>query len=343
MINVCKLSQAYEDLYEDFVSHHDGSLIYYSLKFRNFLCEILNAKYEYYIALKENKITGVLPLIYKTGSLGKVINSLPFYGSNGGILANDIETKQLLLDFYKTLINKEDVAAATLIENPFDKNYNYSSLETSESDYRIGQLTKIAGQFKTLEDLMCLFHFKTRNVIRKAIKSDIRVSIDNTQINFLKKIHNENMLALNGLPKSDLFFENIEKYFDAGIDYNIYIGFYNDVRIAALLVFYYNKTVEYYTPVIDKNFRNLQSLSLIIATAMFDAANKGFEWWNWGGTWTSQKGVYDFKSKWGTIDENYNYHITVNNKNIYNATKQQLLNEYNGFYVLPFDKLLSHE
>ena len=26
--------------------------------------------------------------------------------------------------------------------------------------------------------------------------------------------------------------------------------------------------------------------------------NKGFHYWNWGGTWQSQEGVYSFKNRW---------------------------------------------
>ena len=100
--------------------------------------------------------------------------------------------------------------------------------------------------------------------------------------------------------------------------------------------------VEYYTPVIINEYRSLQPLSLLITQAMFDASNLGFNWWNWGGTWQTQQGVYKFKSRWNTLDFEYNYYVKVNNKDLYFISKESLLKEYEGFYVFPFSKLKTH-
>ena len=67
--------------------------------------------------------------------------------------------------------------------------------------------------------------------------------------------------------------------------------------------------------------------------------NKGYEYWNWGGTWESQSGVYSFKNRWNTLNINYKYYINVNNKMVYNSSKEELLENYDGFYLLPFQKL----
>lgn len=48
--------------------------------------------------------------------------------------------------------------------------------------------------------------------------------------------------------------------------------------------------------------------------------------------WLTQDGVYKF----GAVDK---YFIKINNENIYNSSKEELLNEYDNFYVIPFDKL----
>ena len=73
---------------------------------------------------------------------------------------------------------------------------------------------------------------------------------------------------------------------------------------------------------------------------MVDNANKKFKWWNWGGTWLSQDGVYRFKSRFGAIDKEYKYYIKVNNQDIYNSTKEYLLSEYGNFYTVPFERLI---
>ena len=103
------------------------------------------------------------------------------------------------------------------------------------------------------------------------------------------------------------------------------------------------KTVEYYMPVINSEFRKLQALSLLIFDAMTEASILGFKCWNWGGTWETQKGVYSFKKKWGTHDKNYYYLTKVNNEEIYKVDEEILLREYSNFYVLPFKSLLKNE
>jgi lipid II:glycine glycyltransferase (peptidoglycan interpeptide bridge formation enzyme) len=118
----------------------------------------------------------------------------------------------------------------------------------------------------------------------------------------------------------------------------LYLADLNGTLIAALLLLYFNRTVEYYTPVVRMGYRTLQPLSLLIFTAMKDALRRGFIYWNWGGTWLTQDGVYRFKSRWNTRDYPYYYYTTIYRNSILKLTKQKLLEEYPYFYVLLFPK-----
>ncbi|WP_286755663.1 peptidoglycan bridge formation glycyltransferase FemA/FemB family protein [Roseivirga sp. UBA838] len=335
------LTSELHDEYEEFVSNDPNSLIYHSVKFKRFLESLLGCRAHYIVALDKRKVVGVLPLMVANGPLGKVVNSLPFYGSNGGVLAKSVEVANELIEKYSHFLVENNIAASTIVENPLDREYNYLQLKADENDYRIGQFTKIEGMFNDLEELMTLFHFKTRNTIRKSIKSGVFVGVENDAFQFLEETHKENMVSIGGLAKPPKFFQTIQEVFESDKDYRIYIARYEGAPIAALLVLYYNQCVEYYTPVVVKEFRHLQALSLIICTAMLDASKEGFEMWNWGGTWPSQDGVYQFKSRWGTEDYRYDYYINIRNMDIYKADRKMLLEEYAGFYVLPFDKLCS--
>src|SRR5690606_25876230 len=102
----------------------------------------------------------------------------------------------------------------------------------------------------------------------------------------------------------------------------------NGEKIAALLLFYYNKTVEYFTPAVVEKYRNLQPTALIIYQAMLDAHKQGYSNWNWGGTWLSQGGVYDFKKKWGTTEYRYFYYTNVIDETLYTSTKEYLLEKF---------------
>ena len=105
------------------------------------------------------------------------------------------------------------------------------------------------------------------------------------------------------------------------------------------LIFKYNKTIEYFTPVICTTHRNLQPLALLVFEAMKDAITHGYAFWNWGGTWLTQDGVYNYKKKWGTVDYSYYYYTSVYDTSILEYTAEQLLAQYPYYYVLPFSAL----
>ncbi len=336
-IEIQSLTSNLYDKYSLFLLRHEGALFYYSIKYKNFLKDLLNCEENYLTALAEGEIVGILPLMYVDGKFGRVYNSLPFYGSNGGVIADSSEVFDALLESYNNQISEENAASSTVIANPLIEQ-DYSRIRYDLTDERIGQFTslKVANPEK---ELLARFDASARRNVKKATKSGITVEIDNSQVNFLREVHTENMAAMQGNAKSSAFFELFTRYFSPGEDYNIYLATMEGKSIAALLVFYFNKTVEYFIPVTLIDYRTLQPAALIIYRAMVDASQKGFLLWNWGGTWPTQDGVYRFKNKWSTINKNYTYYVKINNQEIYTSSPEVLLEEYGNFYTIPFNAL----
>jgi lipid II:glycine glycyltransferase (peptidoglycan interpeptide bridge formation enzyme) len=335
-MEVITLENKYYKQYEDFLLTFKDSLLYYSHKYKDFLEELLSVKSHYLLAIDDSgQIQAILPLMIKNGDYGKVINSLPYYGSNGGILAKNEQSFTLLLEEYNNIV--KDSASSTYITNPLQE--NIKELEHDILDKRIGQWTSLDYQENIEENIMNSFKSSARRNVRKAIKENVVVEIDNTQINFLYETHYKNITSIGGKAKDKSFFELIEKHFEKNKDYNIYIAKLNGEKIGALLLFYHNETVEYFTPAAVSQYRTVQALPLIIYQAMIDANKNGYKLWNWGGTWLTQDGVYKFKNKFGAVDKEYKYFIKINNQDIYNSSKDELLKEYDNFYVIPFDKL----
>ncbi|MFA4933748.1 MAG: GNAT family N-acetyltransferase [Candidatus Omnitrophota bacterium] len=337
-MDIILLNKDLEEKYTEFVASENRSLFYHSLKYRDFLTGMLGCLSEYYLSMHDDQVTGILPVMKKDGKFGIVCNSLPFYGSNGGILASDQNSFGLLLAKYNEIVSADNVAASSLITNPLAEN-DYSGLKHDLTDERRSQFSNINFKKDISGSLMRSFHSKTRNMIRKAVKSEISVEIDNTQLEPLKYLHRKNMSAIGGRPKGDDFFRLLNEYFAAGDDYNIYVAKMRNEIIAVLLLFYHNNTAEYYMPVISETYKELQPLSLIIYQAMIDCAKEGYNLWDWGGTWFSQEGVYRFKKRWGSIDRNYRYYIKINNKQLYNSSTGELFEEYGNFYVIPYAAL----
>lgn len=326
--------------YENYIRGKEHCLFYYSTKYKNFLKKLLNCEEEYLLAVEGlNEIRGILPLMYiEVGEL-RIYNSLPYYGSNGGIVADNKEAYTKLLKAYNEIACNTKTLSSTVIQNPFlrqdsiDYVYNFQ-------DSRIAQITNISleGEKDSKEFLERVDPSARRN-IKKAIREGIKIELDHTQLNRLREIHQANILALGGIPKSNTFFDLIPHYFSPNEDYDLYVAKKDDTIIAGLLVFYFGKTVEYFTPAIDSQFRTYQPLSLLIITAIKEAAQKGFKWWNWGGTWESQKGVYKFKKKWGAADFKYFYYTQLNDLSILNWSQDKILKSFQNFFVVPFKYL----
>lgn len=330
-----QLDSASYQQYHDFLLTMPSALLYHTTPYKDLLSTYLKCKTEYWLLLEQGEITGVLPLMSREGPWGEVINSLPFYGSTAGIFAKTDKARQLLIEKYNERTSENNVAAATLIENPFQKNTEL--VEHHFVDHRISQVTDLRMVNHT--DLFSRIDSSARRNINKARKSGIQVGIDSLAMDFLYKTHVANMKDMNGKAKEKAFFDFIPSHFKPGRDYRIYVAYYNEQPIAALLLFYYKQFVEYFTPVTEASFRDLQPMAIILSAAMQDAVREGYHFWNWGGTWLSQEGVYRFKKKWAADDIDYRYYIKVNHKDLLKLTSEQLLEAYPNFFVLPFSLL----
>ena len=334
-----RLTHHLTDRYERFLLAQPESLLYHSLRYQNLIIELLGCRQESMLALDESgNIQAALPLMATDGFLGTVVNSLPYFGSNGGLIGNDSIARSELITAYCEFIETPGIAASTLIENPLAPG-GLDEIACDLTDERLGQLTPLPTSDNEGTALMHSVHYKTRNMIRKAEKLGVEVGVDNDAMPFLVATHEENMREIGGIAKSQLFFDALPQYFRPGKDYRLYVAQLDGKLIAALLVFFYNRTAEYYTPVVCKEYRGSQALSAVIFRAMCDAASLGYAWWNWGGTWLTQEGVYRFKSRWGTQDLPYRYSTKVHNPEILKASKIELLTAYPSFFTVPFSAL----
>jgi len=275
----------------------------------------------------------------KDGDIGRVYNSLPFYGSNGGIIAIDDEVRNIIVDYYYKLLAEPNVAIGMVSTNPLSQ-VKKDILNCDIVEDRNCQVTTISG-ISSSDELMTKFHYKTRNMIRKSEKMGVSFEVDNTAMPFLYNTHRLNMEAIGGIAKPKIFFDNIDKIYKPGVDYKIWVAKLDSKPISAILLFYYKNIIEYYTPVVDAEFRNLQSNSFLIYQAMLDGTLNGYKYWNWGGTWKSQTNLYRFKSRFGAKDHSYKYYINVVNKDVFKSTKSLLLDKYSYFFTIPFDKIES--
>jgi lipid II:glycine glycyltransferase (peptidoglycan interpeptide bridge formation enzyme) len=190
------------------------------------------------------------------------------------------------------------------------------------------------------DELFALYEESARRNVRKARKAGVtfRESRDREAFAFLHRTHDANIRAVNGLPKTQAFFDAVAESVPHAC-WVLWIAEQASTPVAALLVFRFNRTVEYFTPAILEEARNAQPLALLVHEAMCQAARDSYRWWNWGGTWATQEGVYRFKRKWGAQDMPYYYYTRISDRRLLDRSREELLAAFPGFFVAPFDKL----
>lgn len=351
MITIDVLSPAHEAAYTRLLLGDRRSLIYSTPEYRDFLRQVAGGEPHYLVALDQSgQLVGGLPLFRKAvPGFGVVINSLPWYGSHGGVSvsagASD-KVRGALLESYRMLVDDPDVLTATLISSPFDESENSAyekALAPTTLDQRTGQITELpAAGSSVTASLEALLIQKTRNLARKSRKQGFVLSEEDSDSawEFLCRVHEENMLAIGGKAKPRGHFDALRRKLPETWR-RLSVACLDGEPVAALLLLYFNKTVEYFTPVVRQQYRSLQPLSFLIWHGMVDAVERGFHWWNWGGTWISQRSLHHFKAGWGARDHPYRYFIHASERGMaaLHADRGTVAAAFPYYYVFPFDQL----
>jgi hypothetical protein len=340
MINISKTDGVGDGGIREYSLRNPRTLVYSEPRFLKLVSGQLGARCHWIVARREGLITGLLPFLVKEGPLGPSFNSLAYYGSNGGVIQaeNDVASKVALVDSFYEMATDAKAVSATIIINPLegDSEFYNSHVVHDFRDERIGQITHFPAR---AEDLLGSFDDPRPRNIRRAIKEGVTVVRGGLEaLDFLYSTHVDNMTAIGGIAKKRAFFDAIPATMEAD-DWAVFTASLDGKPIAALLLFYFNRTVEYFTPVIVESHRNTQALALVIYEAMRDAMQRGFTNWNWGGTWLSQGGVYDFKKRWGTSEYQYFYYTRVINTELTSCEPAFLMEHYPGFFLIPFNRL----
>nr|HOO46683.1 GNAT family N-acetyltransferase [Deltaproteobacteria bacterium] len=298
--------------YSLFIQRLAHSMYYASTDFKDILEHEFEMKSSYGILRLDGRIIGAIPCFIKDNeSHGAVLNSLPFFGSNGGLVMDpDYDTpehRSLLINYLLNVSNTFGCISTVVITSPFETNHDVyrNHFCPDLMDYRIGQITELKS-----DNISAFSNMRVRG-IKKAIKSGVRLRIADCaspeELELFHEMHHSNMIRIGGVIKPFTFLQKINaspysRFLWAELDGQI---------IAGLLCLFFNKTVEYYIPVFDEDHKNLHGLSLAIWHGMDEAFREGYRYWNFGGTWLSQEGVYTFKDNFGTQDFPYTYYVKL--------------------------------
>lgn len=319
----------------------EGDSVYYSVEYGRFLVSLLSAESNYLIGGTADQPTALFPLLATDGPYGKVLNALPFFGSHGApiVCANSPIRVLDLLHRVEEDIQEGLWDAVTVVENPLSA-WSDDTLGKlnflSPIDERISQMTHWdEDPPESIEALLNRFHKKQQGAIRKGSATGQNVVLGGSEKEwrFLIELHQRSISLLGGNPKTFAVFDLLRQYL--GEFLRLHCGYLNNKLVTALLTIRYGSTIEYFVPVVDPRYRNLQVLPHLISEVMFADFRNGARCWNWGGTWKSQTGVLQFKNRFGSTNRTYRY-LNWNGSKMENITSKLILESYRYWYVRNF-------
>jgi lipid II:glycine glycyltransferase (peptidoglycan interpeptide bridge formation enzyme) len=347
----------------------------HTLEYRDLLSASFDVTPHYLVATDQETVVGALPtMIEEHSEFGNVLNSLPFFGSPGGLLVSDSleqEGRDAVLRSLRAALQSTmeeyDCVAATVItpqmdgKNSQDGNSVYEQyLQHRFKDKRTAQILDLGTPSCDLstestppdttppstqdastigEYLFTKFEKRCRRAVRKPYKQNLEWEYS-SDFSPLFRMHKEGMESKGGRVKPRRFFTQIPDYISDS-NYKLLYTRKNGEIIAGLLLFFHDQMVEYFTPAYEFEHRDDQATSMLIFEAMKQAVANGYRYWNFGGTLASQESLHRFKRGWGATDYPYHYYTIPGDgiDTLLSASVSELSEAYEWSYAVPFSEL----
>jgi len=336
-----EIESAIDSEYENFVNNINNCTVFHSKKFLTFLESTLNESAKILTYKKNGEIQGVMPFFEKKNKAGLVINSLPFFGSYGGVLSDKKIVKKTILEYFNEYAKSKESLSTVIISNPFEKNEDYNLFSKYDIiEKRFTQYTDLSGH--TEQDLFQNFEKRTRGAIKKAEKNNVTTTIENDNLNHFETFYNfyKNSATKKNIKiKPETIFSNISKNFESSKDFNIFVSWYDKKPIAYVLIFYHKHFAEYYIPAFDERFQNLQPISKTIWEAIKNAIKRKIKIFNFGGTPNKESTLYLFKRGWKSQDLEYSYFINRDLERLKDIGINKIKENFDNFFVIPYHEL----
>lgn len=149
---------------------------------------------------------------------------------------------------------------------------------------------------------------KCRNMVKKAIKNNLVVEIDNSKNSILKfkELYKNTMIRNNA---SEYYFFN-DSFFDAlfihlGTECNIFVVKSNGTIISSAVIFEKNNFLHYHLSAADRDYMNLGGNNLLLYEVAKYGCKKGYKKFHLGGGTGSEDALFSFKksfNKNGLVD-----------------------------------------
>jgi FemAB-related protein (PEP-CTERM system-associated) len=292
-------------MWDEFVYDSPSATISHLYSWRRIISESYGHNSYNLTAWRDGKISGVLPLIQvKSRLFGNTISSMPFQ-DYGGIVAQDMDSAQTLLD--KALLLKDELGAQSLEFRQRDaQNFNGGKL-------RQDKFTLILDISSGSENLWKSFSPKVRNQIRKAQKSGLATQVGGPEL--LEEFYRPfavNMRDLGSPVHHPVFFKKVFSEF--GNNAKVLLIRDSNQTIGGLIALFYKDSIVVPWASCFRQYFSKCPNNLLYWDAIQYACARGCKFFDFGRS-SIDSGTYNFKLQWGANP--VALHWQIFSKNIY--------------------------
>lgn len=225
------------------------------------------------------------------------------YGYGGPIIEGDFNTKsknKFIIELYNYCV-QNNIISQFIRFHPLLNNQRYM-----KDLCEIVEIKKtIAIDTMSYEIINSNMISKSRNMIRKAKKQGVSIKYD-TGEQFMEFIRIYELTMKENQASSYYFFE--QSYYDYLInemsENTIYFYAYVKGRIVSAAIFFYNdKYMHYHLSGVQKEYRHMASMNLLLSEAAFWATERGIELLHLGGGVGDMDSLYKFKKQFNRNDD----------------------------------------
>ena len=289
--------------WDNYVDENESCSIYHTYNFLKYIAEYFNCKIYLFCVEGDDEIIGILPMhTVKAFPYGYQLVSNPFNGSYGGLCANSKEIGDYMVKNIESYVSNMGVRFAELREER-DRQYELPTYDI----YVNYQLSLFGSVDEIWTDKI---KSKTRNQIRKSLKSDLEWEIYKEDgVKLFYEVYEETMVKIGSPFFKMKFFSGLMRSFPE----NMFISIvrYRGKPISALwLVKSKNKIYNPWAGLIRK-YQKLCPNNLNYWKAVCWAHELGFSEFDFG---RSIKGSSHekFKKGWGADSIDLSYYYILN-------------------------------
>jgi serine/alanine adding enzyme len=295
--------------WDDFVSTHSDCSSYHRWSWKQVFQEVFEWPAIYLIAEENDKVCGILPLIWQKCLLRSYLSSMPHL-KGGGIVAERPDIEKSL---FASAVESAQRMNATYLEL---RQLAPHGLPLASRDDKVGAVMEIEADS---EARMRRLDKKTRNLVRKSLTFGMEAEVGGPALlTEFYDVYRCNMRDLGSPVYSRRFFSEILKQFPH--DTAICVVRRGSETVAAAFLIGFRETLEVAWASSYRKFLSLKPNMFLYWSILTFAAERGYKFLDFGRSGEGS-GTYDFKMQWGAIPNKLHWGYWLNHRASMPSTK----------------------